>query len=96
MDLGTKRYNNRNALKKAAGLSTTKLRWLACVAILTYVSIALYMHISLDGLTSSSQDVPQLLGQSMHRKPTKGGKPKLFLHVGPRKTATSTMQLTYF
>ena len=87
MDLGTKRYKNRNALKKAAGLSTTKLRWLACVAILTYVSIALYMHISLDGLTSSSQDVPQ---------PMKGGKPKLFLHVGPRKTATSTMQLTYF
>ena len=75
MDLGTKRYKNRNALKKAAGLSTTKLRWLACVAILTYVSIALYLHISLDGLTSSSQDVPQ---------PMKGGKPKLFLHVGPR------------
>ena len=96
MDLGTKRYNKRNALKKTACLSTTKLRWLACVAILTYVSIALYLHISLDGLTSSLQDVPQLLGQSMHRKPTKGGKPKLFLHVGPRKTATSTMQLTYF
>ena len=87
MDLGTKRYNKRNALRKAAGLSTTKLRWLACVAILTYVSITLYLHISLDGLTSSSQDVP---------RPTKGGKPKLFLHVGPRKTATSTMQLTYF